>query len=67
MYDYILLFAGAVIVITGIVSTVNPKLCTKKALRGNATAVAKIKKLGVLYIILGIIMVILGLFTAKII
>ena len=67
MYDYILLFAGAVIVITGIVSTVNPKLWTKKALRDNATAVAKIKKLGVLYIILGIIMVILGLFTAKII
>lgn len=67
MYNYIPFFIGAILGVLGIVMSVNPKMCTKETFRDNAAMVAKSRKSGILFIVLGVIMIILGLFTAKII
>ena len=60
MYDLLPFLCGGAIFVLGILMTVMPKLMTKKEMRDDPAAVAKVRKGGIIEIICGIIICILA-------
>lgn len=61
MYDLIPVFLGAIISILGLIMAILPKQSTKKEMRDDETAVAKVRRNGIVLIIIGIILIIINL------
>ncbi len=61
MYDKIPVFLGAVILILGLFMAIAPKSATKKEFRDDEDQVKKIRRNGIIMIVLGIAVIIVGL------
>lgn len=60
MYDYIPFILGGILVILGGAMIIWPKACAAKEKREDLTAVAKIKRSGVLEVVLGVVLIAVG-------
>ena len=65
MYDLLPFLCGGAIFVLGILMTVMPKQMTKKEMRDDPAAVAKVRKGGFIEIICGIIICILAFLRLK--
>ena len=65
MYDYIPIILGCIILVMGIFMVACPKMCTKKELRDDPNAVAKVRKSGITEIVCGICIIGLGFWRLK--
>ena len=61
MYDRIPVFLGAVILILGLFMAIAPKSAAKKEFRDDEEQVKKIRRNGIIMLVLGIAVIIVGL------